>query len=80
VVNFKLSSLPQYFIPEPGSITNYKDYILTLPQTDRCVCLCMYAWQPQACIVPQQRSLLMGDVGYTLQLCMSHEGGVAQSA
>jgi dynein heavy chain len=35
VVNFKLSSLPQYFIPEPGSISNYKDYILTLPQTDR---------------------------------------------
>jgi dynein heavy chain len=35
VVNFKLSPLPQYFIPEPGSISSYKDYILTLPTTDR---------------------------------------------
>jgi hypothetical protein len=35
VVNFKLSPLPQYFIPEPGSIGSYKDYILTLPTTDR---------------------------------------------
>lgn len=35
VVNFKLSPLPQYFIPEPGSISSYRDYILTLPTTDR---------------------------------------------
>lgn len=35
VVNFKLSPLPQYFIPEPGSINGYRDYILTLPTTDR---------------------------------------------
>lgn len=36
VVNFKLSPLPQYFIPEPGSISSYKDYIVTLPTQDRC--------------------------------------------
>lgn len=35
VVNFKLSPLPQYFIPEPGSTSSYRDYILTLPTTDR---------------------------------------------
>jgi len=35
VVNFKLSPLPQYFIPEPGSISSYKDYIVTLPTADR---------------------------------------------
>lgn len=40
VVNFKLSPLPQYFIPEPGSISSYKDYIHTLPITDRCACVC----------------------------------------
>lgn len=35
MVNFKLSPLSQYFIPEPGSISSYRDYILTLPTTDR---------------------------------------------
>lgn len=34
MVNFKLSPLPQYFIPESGSISSYRDYILTLPTTD----------------------------------------------
>ena len=33
--NFKLSSLPTYFIPEPGSLQGYRDYITTLPITDR---------------------------------------------
>jgi hypothetical protein len=37
VVNFKLSPLPAYFIPEPGSLSSFKDYIATLPATDRCV-------------------------------------------
>jgi hypothetical protein len=36
VVNFKLSPLPAYFIPEPGSLGSFKDYIATLPATDRC--------------------------------------------
>jgi dynein heavy chain len=36
-VNFKLSSLPTYFIPEPGSLGSFKDYIITLPTSDRCV-------------------------------------------
>ncbi|WIA13292.1 hypothetical protein OEZ85_006876 [Tetradesmus obliquus] len=35
VVNFKLSPLPSYFIPEPGSLASFKDYIATLPATDR---------------------------------------------
>ncbi|WIA33430.1 hypothetical protein OEZ86_006562 [Tetradesmus obliquus] len=35
VVNFKLSPLPAYFIPEPGSLASFKDYIATLPASDR---------------------------------------------
>ncbi|KAF8058055.1 DHC10 [Scenedesmus sp. PABB004] len=34
-VNFKLSPLPAYFIPEPGSLGSFRDYIATLPTTDR---------------------------------------------
>eukprot|EP00879_Flechtneria_rotunda_P005109 GHRR01005390.1.p1 GENE.GHRR01005390.1~~GHRR01005390.1.p1 ORF type:complete len:1589 (+),score=542.70 GHRR01005390.1:1679-6445(+) len=35
VVNFKLSPLPHYFIPEPGTLNSFRDYIVTLPATDR---------------------------------------------
>jgi hypothetical protein len=45
VVNFKLSPLPQYCIPEPGSISSYKDYIVTLPTQDRCAGTNMRHWQ-----------------------------------
>ena len=31
---YKLSSLPDYFIPDDGTIDEYKDFIGTLPQTD----------------------------------------------
>jgi hypothetical protein len=33
--NFRLSPLPTYFIPEPGSLQGYREYIATLPTTDR---------------------------------------------
>lgn len=34
--NFKLSPLATYFIPEPGALQGYRDYIATLPLGDRC--------------------------------------------
>jgi hypothetical protein len=46
IVNYKLSPLPQYFIREPGSISSYKDYIVTLPTQDRCAgsIFCLYSF------------------------------------
>lgn len=35
VANFALSPLPTYFIPDNGPLQSFKDYILTLPTTDR---------------------------------------------
>eukprot|EP00232_Nephroselmis_pyriformis_P029065 CAMPEP_0182867354 /NCGR_PEP_ID=MMETSP0034_2-20130328/8675_1 /TAXON_ID=156128 /ORGANISM="Nephroselmis pyriformis, Strain CCMP717" /LENGTH=4528 /DNA_ID=CAMNT_0024999703 /DNA_START=83 /DNA_END=13669 /DNA_ORIENTATION=- len=35
VPNYNLSPLSTYFIPENGPLQSYKDYILTLPTTDR---------------------------------------------
>ncbi|KAJ3375748.1 Dynein heavy chain 2, axonemal [Allomyces arbusculus] len=32
---FKLSSLPQYYVPEPGSAQSYRDYVGTWPIYDR---------------------------------------------
>jgi len=33
--NFKLSSLPNYFIPDDGTLQSYREYCATLPPTDR---------------------------------------------
>lgn len=33
--NFPLSELPTYYIPENGELSTFKDYIATLPNTDR---------------------------------------------
>ena len=35
IVNYKLSPLPMYFIPENGTLQSFKDYVATLPTTDR---------------------------------------------
>lgn len=44
MVNFKLSASPAYFIPEPGTLGSFRDYVLTLPATDRYL---LYAWMLQ---------------------------------
>lgn len=33
--NYKLSSLPQYFIPDDGSLQSYREFVHTLPGVDR---------------------------------------------
>ena len=35
VDNYPLSPLQTYYIPDPGPLTSFKDYILQLPTTDR---------------------------------------------
>jgi dynein heavy chain len=35
VPQFPLSPLPTYFIPDGGSLQSFKDYVATLPTTDR---------------------------------------------
>lgn len=33
--HFRLSSLPHYYIPEQGTLQSFRDYIVSLPQSDR---------------------------------------------
>eukprot|EP00798_Chlamydomonas_sp_ICE-L_P021926 gene21926-28972_t len=35
VPNYMLSPLPHYYIPENGTLQSFREYIITLPQTDR---------------------------------------------
>ncbi|XP_075210256.1 dynein heavy chain 2, axonemal kl-2 [Lycorma delicatula] len=35
VQHFRLSSLPQYYIPKDGSLQSYKDFVITLPNVDQ---------------------------------------------
>jgi hypothetical protein len=44
VPGFRLSPLPTYYIPDGTTIAAARDYILTLPATDRCAAWCSQGW------------------------------------
>ena len=61
--NYPLSPLPQYYVPEHGSLQSFRDYIATLPGVDRAEA---FGQHPNADI-----SYMMADSRVTLEACES---------
>ena len=61
--SFPLSPLPQYYVPDHGSLQSFKDYIATLPVVDRAEA---FGQHPNADI-----SYMIADSKVTLEACAS---------